>query len=204
MRTVVVVFLIGLLNVSLLAEELVKRGERRGYIASYGQGAANALKNVLKENLQKKMKNEGPLGALQFCANQAQQLTEMINRDAKKGIRVKRVSQKYRNPVNQPDKLDRLAFEFFRQMKERDGKYPDDFITRLRHKEDKNIEVFRYYEPLFIEKPCLACHGEQLKPEVAAQLKEYYPEDKATGYKLGDLRGLIAVEVTPDALIIKK
>lgn len=204
MRKFVIVFLIGTLSVSLFAEELVKRGDRRGYVVNYGQSAAKALKTVLKNNLQKKMKEEGPLGALQFCTNNAQQLTAMLNKDAKKGIRMKRVSQKYRNPVNKPDNLDGVAFEYFKQMKERDGKYPDNFITRLRLKEDKDIEVFRYYEPLVMGKPCLACHGENIKPDVAAQIKEYYPDDLATGYKLGELRGLIAVEVTPDALVIKK
>ena len=204
MRTLLVVFLIGLLNYSLFAEELVKRGERRNIVESYGKSAAKALKQALKSNLVEKMQKEGPIGALQFCANEAQHLTALINKDAKPGIRIKRVSQKYRNPVNAPDKLDNLAYSFFTQKLEKDGAYPANFIARLRLKEDKDIEVFRYYEPLIIEKPCLVCHGENLKPEVAAQLKEYYPNDLATGYKLGDLRGLIAVEVTPDALLEKK
>ena len=204
MRTLLIVFLIGILNYSLFAEELIKRGDRRAVVSNNGKLAAKTLKIALKKNLKEKMEKEGPLGALSFCANSAQSITDMVNRDAKKGVRVKRVSEKYRNPLNKPDNLDNLAFQFFQKMKDRDGVYPDDFITRLRHKEDKNIEIFRYYEPLFIEKPCLACHGEKLKPEVAAQLKELYPNDMATGYKLGDLRGLIAVEVTPDALVIKK
>jgi len=204
MRTLLVVFLIGLLNYSLFAVELVKRGERSGVVSTKGQKAAKALKMELKQHLQEKMKKEGPLGALQFCVNNAQSLTEKVNKELPKGVRVKRVSQKYRNELNKPDKLDMFAFEFFRKMQERDGKYPDDFIMRLRHKADKNIEIFRYFEPLFIEKPCLACHGEKLKPEVASQLKAYYPNDLATGYKLGELRGLIAVEVTLDALVVKK
>lgn len=203
MRILWIVSLIGVLNLSLFAEELIDRGERRGVVTTLGQSAANALKTVLKSNLQQKMKEEGPLGAMQFCADSAQALTQMINHDAKKGIRVKRVSEKYRNPVNKPDHLDELAFEFFRQKKAADGVYPPDFISRLRLKENKNIEVFRYYEPLIIEKPCLACHGDAIKPEVMAAIKARYPKDLATGYKLGDLRGLIAVEVTPDALIKK-
>jgi len=203
MKKIIALGLIAALGVSAVAEELVMRGERRGVVMSYGQTAAKTLKTVLKDNLMKTMKNEGPVGAMRFCANNAMQLTNMINHDAKKGIRIKRVALKYRNPANEPDKLDKLAFEYFEQMKAKDGVYPADFITRLRHKQDKDIEIFRYYEPLIIEKPCLTCHGEKLKPEVEAELKHLYPQDTATGYKLGDLRGLIAVEVTPDALVIK-
>jgi hypothetical protein len=203
MRKLYIIGLIAILSVSAFAEELVKRGDRRPVVENYGKTAAAALKGVLKTNLQEKMKNEGAVGAMRFCANNAMQLTNMINRDAKKGIRIKRVSLKFRNPANEPDKLDKLAFEYFAQMKEKDGVYPANFITRLRHKADKDIEIFRYYEPLLTDTACLACHGEKLAPEVAAELKHLYPNDLATGYKQGDLRGLIAVEVTPDALTVK-
>jgi hypothetical protein len=37
--------------------------------------------------------------------------------------------------------------------------------------------------------PCLNCHGSALKPEVAAKVKELYPEDQAVGFASGQLRG---------------
>ena len=40
---------------------------------------------------------------------------------------------------------------------------------------------------------CLACHGKVLAPEVAAQIESLYPEDKATGFSEGDLRGAFVV-----------
>jgi hypothetical protein len=45
------------------------------------------------------------------------------------------------------------------------------------------------------EPACLACHGSQIGPEVAAVLAEHYPRDRATGFAVGDLRGLLWVEV---------
>ena len=44
---------------------------------------------------------------------------------------------------------------------------------------------------------CLACHGapEQIPAEVAAILAERYPDDQATGYAVGDLRGALWAEV---------
>ena len=44
---------------------------------------------------------------------------------------------------------------------------------------------------------CLACHGlkEQISPEVQAQLDRLYPEDQATGFNEGDLRGWFWVNV---------
>jgi hypothetical protein len=36
---------------------------------------------------------------------------------------------------------------------------------------------------------CLACHGTSVTPEVAASLHNLYPNDLATGYEFGDIRG---------------
>ena len=41
--------------------------------------------------------------------------------------------------------------------------------------------------------PCLQCHGtpnQDIAPETLAAIQKLYPDDKATGFKLGDLRGL--------------
>ena len=43
------------------------------------------------------------------------------------------------------------------------------------------------------EKPCLTCHGSNIKPELAAKINSLYPEDKATGYKAGELRGAFTI-----------
>jgi hypothetical protein len=44
---------------------------------------------------------------------------------------------------------------------------------------------------------CSPCHGrdDQLTPKVRAELAERYPKDRATGFKDGDLRGWLWVEV---------
>jgi hypothetical protein len=45
---------------------------------------------------------------------------------------------------------------------------------------------------------CLVCHGETLAPEIAAQIAAQYPEDQATGFADGDLRGVFWVEFPSD------
>jgi hypothetical protein len=40
---------------------------------------------------------------------------------------------------------------------------------------------------------CLKCHGTQIAPEVSQVLASLYPEDRATGYKEGDIRGAFVV-----------
>ena len=36
---------------------------------------------------------------------------------------------------------------------------------------------------------CLNCHGELMSTPVKAKIKQLYPGDKATGFKVGDIRG---------------
>ncbi len=43
--------------------------------------------------------------------------------------------------------------------------------------------------------PCLKCHGVDVAPDVKAAIARHYPNDQATGFREGDLRGVFWVEV---------
>ena len=51
-----------------------------------------------------------------------------------------------------------------------------------------------FLAPIVLGNPlCLQCHGtpgKDIAPETLAAIQKLYPDDKATGFKLGDLRGL--------------
>jgi hypothetical protein len=55
---------------------------------------------------------------------------------------------------------------------------------------------YGYAEPIYLQAPCLVCHGEAVAPETKKALAAKYPNDQATGYKEGDFRGLFWVELT--------
>ena len=52
---------------------------------------------------------------------------------------------------------------------------------------------FRFMKAIPTGAVCLKCHGTDLSPAVTAKLTELYPDDKATGFKEGDLRGAFVV-----------
>ena len=52
-------------------------------------------------------------------------------------------------------------------------------------------------EPVMMKPMCLACHGAEVAPEVQAAIAERYPDDRATGYRAGELRGVIWAELRP-------
>jgi hypothetical protein len=64
--------------------------------------------------------------------------------------------------------------------------------------DEENEKVLRYMRPLMVAPLCLNCHGpkETIKPEVRKVLSDRYPEDQATGFRDGDLRGAISVKIS--------
>jgi hypothetical protein len=55
-------------------------------------------------------------------------------------------------------------------------------------------KVFRYMKAIPTDEICLNCHGgDTVKPEVAAKLAEFYPDDQARGFSVGDIRGAFTI-----------
>jgi hypothetical protein len=59
--------------------------------------------------------------------------------------------------------------------------------------ESNGEKTFRFMKAIPTGEVCLKCHGSDIDPKVKAKLQEAYPEDKATGYKLGDIRGAFTI-----------
>jgi len=54
-------------------------------------------------------------------------------------------------------------------------------------------QEFRFMKAIPTGTVCLMCHGTQISPEVTEAIANLYPEDKATGYSDGDIRGAFVV-----------
>ena len=52
---------------------------------------------------------------------------------------------------------------------------------------------FRFMKAIPTGQVCLDCHGDKIDPKVATKLITTYPEDKAIGFKLGDIRGAFTI-----------
>ena len=61
-----------------------------------------------------------------------------------------------------------------------------------------------YAEAIWVQPPCLACHGESLAPSVDAELRKRYPSDAARGFRVGDFRGVFFAELDPAAFAPKR
>lgn len=147
--------------------------------------AADALGRTLRGRLLAAMSEGGPPAAMNVCADAAQGMAADVAREH--GARVGRSSLRLRNPANEapPWVAEWLAAQ---------GERPAAGASGFERIEDGHARVLR---PIAVEGPCVNCHGpsDAIAPDVAAILRERYPDDRATGYAAGDLRGALWAEV---------
>jgi len=145
----------------------------------------------LKGELQKAMKEGGPVHAISVCNEKAPKIADQVA--AETGWYVARTSLKNRAPTNRPLPWEKEVLQAFEERKAAGA----DVKTLDYHdvvKEDGG-KVFRYMKAIPTGKICLKCHGgKEVSPEVAAKLDELYPSDKARGFKLGDIRGAFVLK----------
>ena len=169
---------------------------QRARAAELGRAAADTLALTLGSRLATALSQGGPVQALVFCSGRAQDLTDSVAAALPSGIRVGRTSLKPRNPANAPDAVDRAVLLDFDEAVASSAGPPAEDVRR-----GADGEV-RYYRPLVVTDLCLQCHGpvEELAPAVRDVLRARYPDDRAVGYHVGDVRGAIRVRIPLAAL----
>ncbi len=144
---------------------------------------ANTARQELAGRLMKRVmeasQKDGFASAVDVCHGEAPVITAEVAE--KHGVKIGRTSDKLRNTTNT-------------------GR---DWATPLYNKEGTPAVLLAAdgslatLNPIMLAEPCANCHGakDQLAPGVADILAERYPDDSATGYAPGDLRGWFWVEV---------
>lgn len=135
--------------------------------------------------LGKAIGDSGPAGALSVCSEKAPQIAKEVA--AAHGVTLRRATNKQRNPKNAADDVEKAALEIFAAALAKREAPMSKTITNV----DGSTS---FIAPIVLGNPlCLQCHGtpgKDIAPETLAAIKKLYPNDKATGYQLGDLRGL--------------
>ena len=142
---------------------------------------------------------DGVIKAIDVCKEEAYDITDDLEDKIGKKVSIKRVSNKYRNPKNAPDKYEIEALAWFEEQIAQGNMLPKVYGQKIQR--NKN-EIYRFYKPMKMQTKCLLCHGDEetLMPNVAERVKKLYPNDKATGYQEGDFRGVIRVEIIGETL----
>ncbi|MGL1889378.1 MAG: DUF3365 domain-containing protein [Reichenbachiella sp.] len=152
-----------------------------------GQSHVADAQALLGSNLTKAMHTSGPLGALGFCNASAIKLTDSAASTL--DIQIKRVSDKNRNPDNAANQ-EELNYILNAKANLANGKQ---VLPQLVESKD---QITGYY-PIMTNQLCLQCHGTEKTMDggTIAMVNKFYPEDKAVGYNINELRGIWVVDM---------
>jgi hypothetical protein len=169
----------------------VKQDKRVEPALKQARQISSELTDKVRGLLLTELEKGGYDGAVGVCSEVAQNITQEFNRGT--GRSVRRVSLGYRNTKDIPDAYESRALKRF-DRQNREKRLASEYYEVIR---EQGRDYLRYLKPIVAGKMCLNCHGrsEQFPSHVTAVLKEKYPDDRATGYREGDLRGAVSVKI---------
>jgi len=156
------------------------------------RGVASGIPPKLLNVLDEEIKKGGPEGAIGVCREKAPAMARAASEQT--GWAIRRVSLKNRNPKAVPDAWEEAVLKDF-DKRLAAGEKP----TGLEKGEVVTVDgkkMYRYMKALPTQDICLQCHGtpDRISPAVQAKLKELYPNDKAVGYGLAEVRGAMTIK----------
>jgi hypothetical protein len=149
------------------------------YYINKGKEIAQASFSTLSNKLKQAIQNGGIENAISYCNIHALPLTDSLSNVF--GVKIQRISHKPRNIKNTADSSEL--------------KIINNYI--LSHNEKPTLVTNKsnviFYAPIYTKPLCLTCHGTvggTINSSTYEKIKTLYPDDKATGFKIDDLRGL--------------
>ncbi len=152
-----------------------------------GRHIVMTTKKTLGKNLKKTIKTKGTKEAVSFCSVTAYPILDSMSNVH--NAKIVRVSDKNRNPNNIANKKET---EYILNYQKQLDKGED-----LKPIVEETDEMAVFYMPIVTNDMCLQCHGpkNKIEPEVLKEIKKHYPNDKATGYNINQIRGIWRVEI---------
>ncbi len=143
--------------------------------------------------LQEEIAKGGLASAITVCRDKAPKMAAEFSKNT--GWFIRRVSLKNRNPKAVPDPWEKSVLENF-DRRATAGENPATLETAEFITGPDGKRMLRYMKALPTQGLCLSCHGprDQIPVDVKAKLKELYPQDQATGYRVGEIRGALTVK----------
>jgi len=157
-----------------------------------GQAIAKEAFGILSGNLGRAITENGVNNALHFCSVHAAGLAGGVAQT--NHVELKRVSHRARNPENRADVEELALLESFGTILKSSASVTPEVRTNAAGR-------LVFYAPITLNNPvCLKCHGEperEVAVDTMTLIRKLYPEDQATGFKFGELRGMWRIEFLP-------
>jgi hypothetical protein len=183
MNRITVIGIAGLLAAGWLAPAAAQ--DPSGDLATARQ-IVKRFAGELQGELKAAVREEGFQHAIGVCKDAAPRIAAKLS--AETGWRVARTALRLRNPANAPDPTERKVLNaFLERAAAGEPLAKMDFASE--ETGSGGGKSFRYIKAIPTGELCLTCHGANVDPELAARIRASYPEDQATGFEVGELRG---------------
>lgn len=175
------------------AMEVKKLNEAEIFEAAmiWGDSICTEAQKQLMAQLEKAIAEKGVPGAIEFCNLEALPILEEVSQNY--GVEVRRVSNRYRNPQDRPTEMEQRILDTYEYNNENEL----ESTPNLQKIEDG--QAYLYSKAIVISGGlCLNCHGDPQKDisaETLEKISTLYPQDKATGHEIGDLRGMWSIKI---------
>ncbi len=157
------------------------------------RGIATDLLNQLGGKLKGAMSTDGPIAAVSVCKEVAPAIAKELS--AMHGAMVTRVGTRVRNPkMGTPNVWQKAALTDF-ETRMANGEKPAEIEHWSVAEVDGGRRELRYAKAIAVQPMCVSCHGskEDIPAPLADKIRTDYPDDQATGYSVGKLRGAVVV-----------
>ncbi len=168
--------------------------EARQSLLVQSRGAAGQLGKELKAKLVAAIEEGGPVQGIEVCSEIAPDIAQKISSET--GLEVGRTAIKFRNKGNAPDDFETLSLQSF--IADMDAGKPASELEAWALTQEQGKTVFRWMKPIEMGGLCQTCHGSAISSEVQTAIDKAYPDDLATGFEPGELRGAFTVRKVLD------
>lgn len=155
-------------------------------LKAQSRALAQDLQQQLSGKLMAAMQAQGPVHAIEVCHLEAPQIAMDLSREQE--VKVGRTALRVRNPSNQPSAAQaEVMMAMAVALADDASVVPEQVITQADGSK-------AYMRAIVMQPQCLACHGSSIATPVQQAIQAKYPEDQATGFEVGDLRGAFLIE----------
>lgn len=161
--------------------------------AASTRAIAADLLGQLGQKLKASMSSDGPIAAVSVCKEVAPAIAKKLSAD--NHAQVTRVGTRVRNPqMGVANAWQKEALAEFESRMTQGEKAADLEYWKVVDAGNGKREL-HYAKAIAVQPMCVTCHGtaQDIPAALAEKIRIEYPDDQATGYSVGKLRGAVVV-----------
>ncbi|MCH8543352.1 MAG: DUF3365 domain-containing protein [Alcanivorax sp.] len=147
---------------------------------------ADRLGGALQQTLRDTIMAQGVEAGIDVCHVEAPEIAARLSAE---GWQVGRTALRLRSQDNAPTAWQHEQLLVMQDAPMQDGRPAE----AMRVVDQGGTNVFEYLRAIPMQDACMACHGPAIDESVLQTVAQRYPDDEATGFLSGELRGAFVI-----------